>query len=150
MSEEFLARLVENIQGAPLAVVCTYRPGYQAPWMQASYATQLALPRLTLAESLVVLRTVLGERGADSDALEPIVDKADGNPFFLEELGRAVLEDAATGPQHPVPGSVHDVLRARVDRLAEEARRVLQRVVWSARWSARASPRTARRSTRRR
>ena len=126
VSEEFLARLVENIQGAPLAVVCTYRPGYQAPWMQASYATQLALPRLTLAESLVVLRTVLGERGADSDALEPIVDKADGNPFFLEELGRAVLEDAATGPQQPVPGSVHDVLRARVDRLAEEARRVLQ------------------------
>jgi class 3 adenylate cyclase/tetratricopeptide (TPR) repeat protein/(2Fe-2S) ferredoxin len=126
VSEEFLARLVENIQGAPLAVVCTYRPGYQAPWMQASYATQLALPRLTLAESLVVLRAVLGERGVDSDALEPIVDKADGNPFFLEELGRAVLEDAATGPQHPVPGSVHDVLRARVDRLAEEARRVLQ------------------------
>ncbi len=126
VSEEFLARLVENIQGAPLALVCTYRPGYQAPWMQASYATQLALPRLTLAESLVVLRAVLGERGADSDALEPIIDKADGNPFFLEELGRAVLEDAPTGPQHPVPGSVHDVLRARVDRLAEEPRRVLQ------------------------
>ncbi len=126
VSEEFLARLVESIQGAPLALVCTYRPGYQAPWMQASYATQLALPRLTLAESLVVLRAVLGERGADSAALEPIVDKADGNPFFLEELGRAVLEHAPTGPQHPVPGSVHDVLRARVDRLAEEPRRVLQ------------------------
>jgi class 3 adenylate cyclase/tetratricopeptide (TPR) repeat protein len=126
VSEEFLARLVESIQGAALALVCTYRPGYQAPWMQASYATQLALPRLTLAESLVVLRSVLGRRGADPDALEPIVDKADGNPFFLEELGRAVLEDAPTGPEHPVPGSVHDVLRARVDRLAEEPRRVLQ------------------------
>jgi class 3 adenylate cyclase/tetratricopeptide (TPR) repeat protein len=126
VSEEFFARLVESIQGAPLALVCTYRPGYQAPWMQASYATQLALPRLTLAESLVVLRAVLGERGADTDALEPIVDKADGNPFFLEELGRAVLEDAPGGPEHPVPGSVHDVLRARIDRLAEEPRRVLQ------------------------
>jgi class 3 adenylate cyclase/tetratricopeptide (TPR) repeat protein len=126
VSEEFLARLVERIQGARLALVCTYRPGYQAPWMQASYATQLALPRLTLAEGLVVLRSILGEREADPDALEAIVDKADGNPFFLEELGRAVLEDAPTGPEHPVPGSVHDVLRARVDRLAEEPRRVLQ------------------------
>ncbi len=126
LSEEFLARLVESIQAAPLALVCTYRPGYQALWMQASYATQLALPRLTPAESHVVLRAVLGERAADPDVLEPIVERADGNPFFLEELARAVLEDAPTGPEHPVPGSVHDVLRARVDRLAEEPRRVLQ------------------------
>jgi class 3 adenylate cyclase/tetratricopeptide (TPR) repeat protein len=126
VSEEFLARLVESMQGAPLALVCTYRPGYQAPWMQASYASQLVLPRLTLAESLVVLRAVLGERGADPDALEPIVDKADGNPFFLEELARALLEDAPSGPEQPVPRTVHDVLLARVDRLAEEPRRVLQ------------------------
>jgi class 3 adenylate cyclase/tetratricopeptide (TPR) repeat protein len=126
VSEEFLARLVESIQGAPLALVCTYRPGYQAPWMQASYATQLALPRLTLAEGLVVLRAVLGERAADPDVLEEIVAKADGNPFFLEELARALLEDAPGGPEHPVPGTVHDVLLARVDRLAEEPRRVLQ------------------------
>ncbi len=126
VSEDFFARLVESIQGAPLALLCTYRPGYQAPWMQASYATQLALPRLTPAESLVVLRAVLGERAADPEALEPIVQKADGNPFFLEELGRALLDDAPSGPGHPVPGTVHDVLLARVDRLAEEPRRVLQ------------------------
>jgi class 3 adenylate cyclase/tetratricopeptide (TPR) repeat protein len=126
VSEEFLSRLVESIQGAPLALVCTYRPGYQAPWMRASYATQLALPRLTLAESLVVLRAVLAERGADPAALEEIVDKADGNPFFLEELARALLEDAPTGPRQPVPGTVHDVLLARIDRLADEPRRVLQ------------------------
>jgi class 3 adenylate cyclase/tetratricopeptide (TPR) repeat protein len=126
LSEEFLARLVESIQGAPLALVCTYRPGYQALWMRASYATQLALPRLTPAESHVVLRAVLGERAANPDVLEPIVERADGNPFFLEELARALLGDAPTGPERPVPGSVHDVLRARVDQLAEEPRRVLQ------------------------
>jgi class 3 adenylate cyclase/tetratricopeptide (TPR) repeat protein len=126
LSEEFLARLVESIQGAALALVCTYRPGYQAPWMQASYATQLALPRLTMAESLVVLRAVLGERAADSEELEGIVGRADGNPFFLEELGRAVLEEARPGPEQIVPGTVHDVLLARVDRLEEEPRRVLQ------------------------
>ena len=126
VSEEFFARLVESIQGAALALVCTYRPGYQAPWMQASYASQLALPRLTLAESFAVLRAVLGERAGESGALEPIVEKADGNPFFLEELGRAMLEDAPSGPEKPMPGSVHDVLRARVDRLEKEPRRVLQ------------------------
>ena len=50
-----------DIPGAePILSLCTYRPGYQAPWMRASYATQLALPRLALAESLVVLRALLG------------------------------------------------------------------------------------------
>jgi class 3 adenylate cyclase/tetratricopeptide (TPR) repeat protein len=126
LSEEFLARLVESIQGAPLALVCTYRPGYQAPWMQASYATQLALPRLTPAEGLVVLRAALGEREAHPDALEEVLQRADGNPFFLEELARALLEDTPIGAEQPVPDTVHDVLLARVDRLAEEPRRVLQ------------------------
>jgi predicted ATPase len=126
LSEEFLARLAESIQAASLALVCTYRPGYQAPWMHASYATQLALPRLTLAESLVVIRGVLSERAADPEKLEEIVERADGNPFFLEELGRAVLEDTAASAERAIPGTVHDVLLARVDRLAEEPRRVLQ------------------------
>jgi hypothetical protein len=123
LSEEFLARLVEGIQGAPLALVCTYRPGYQAPWMQASYATQLALPRLTPAESLDVLRAALGEGAPPAEELEQIVQRADGNPFFLEELARALIDEARVGGEGVVPGSVHDVLLARVDRLDDEPRR---------------------------
>jgi class 3 adenylate cyclase/tetratricopeptide (TPR) repeat protein len=126
LSEEFLARLVEGIQGAPLALVCTYRPGYQAPWMQASYATQLALPRLTPAESLDVLRAALGEGAPPAEELEQIVQRADGNPFFLEELARALIDEARVGGEGVVPGSVHDVLLARVDRLDDEPRRALQ------------------------
>ena len=54
-----------------------------------------------------------------------ILDKAEGNPFFLEELTRAVSEQGL-GADLPVPDTVHGVLTARIDRLDEDAKRILQ------------------------
>ena len=42
-SEAFLASLVERLAAAPILLLTTYRPGYRPPWMDRSYATQLAL-----------------------------------------------------------------------------------------------------------
>ena len=54
-----------------------------------------------------------------------ILDKAEGNPFFLEELARAV-SDQGLAAGLTVPDTVHGVLTARIDRLAEDPKRVLQ------------------------
>src|SRR5262249_41229433 len=58
-SEECLTALVERMAGAALLVLVTYRPGYRPPWVDKSYATQLALQPLTQTDSLQVVHAVL-------------------------------------------------------------------------------------------
>ncbi len=124
-SEEYFAFLAESLLGAPILLIATYRPGYRPPWGDRSFATQLSLGRLTVDESRAVVRSLLPDADA-GDSLAPLIlDKAEGNPFFLEELTRAVKEQGL-GTDLPVPDTIHGVLTARIDRLAEEPKRVLQ------------------------
>src|SRR5262249_60213257 len=88
-SEACFASLVESLAGAPILLLCTYRPGYRPPWLQKSYATQVALRRLTPPDSLAVVHAVL-QRGLPNSLAQVILDKAGGNPFFLAERASAV------------------------------------------------------------
>ena len=125
-SEEYFAFLTEGLAGAPILLLGTYRPGYQPPWMDKSFATQLSLSRLAPVDSLSIVRSVLPEaRFADSLA-DLILAKAEGNPFFLEELARAVGDQGGLRAGLTVPDTVHGVLMARIDRLSEEPKRVIQ------------------------
>jgi len=125
-SEEWFASLVESLSGAPILLLCTYRPGYRPPWIDLSYSTQLSLRPLSDADASSVVRSVLGAETAADSVVRMILDRAEGNPFFLEELSRAVAEHADLGSEVAVPETIQGVLMARIDRLAEEPRRVLQ------------------------
>ena len=61
-SEEYLATFVEVVAGARILLVTTHRPGYRPPWMDKSYATQVALQPLSSPESLSLVRDVIGPR----------------------------------------------------------------------------------------
>jgi class 3 adenylate cyclase/tetratricopeptide (TPR) repeat protein len=120
-SEEYTTSLVDALAGSPVLLVLTYRPGYDPPWMKKSYATQIGLSQLSAEESLTVVRSVT-EPGTASEAMRrSILAKAEGNPLFLEELTRAAHEAAG-----PLPGTIHDVLDARIDSLSEAAKRAMQ------------------------
>ena len=125
-SEEYLASLVESVARAPILLLCTYRPGYRPPWIAHSYATQISLPRLDPRDSLGVVQSVLQTEQVPGPLAEVILAKAEGNPFFLEELARAVAEHDDFRAELAVPDTVQGVLMARVDRLPEAARRLLQ------------------------
>jgi class 3 adenylate cyclase/tetratricopeptide (TPR) repeat protein len=125
-SEECLSGLVETLGGLPVMLLATYRPGYRPPWMDRSYATQLSLARLAAGDSLSVVRSVLPEAGLADPLAQLILDKAEGNPFFLEELARAVTESGEARPGLAIPDTVHGVLAARIDRLADLPKRLLQ------------------------
>ncbi len=125
-SEECLASLVESLAGAPVLLLATYRPGYRPPWMDKSYATQIALQPLAPEDSLSVVQSVLGTDQVDDALAEALLSKAEGNPFFLEELARAVRDQAAVSPTIAVPDTIQEVLLARVDRLPDEPKRLLQ------------------------
>jgi class 3 adenylate cyclase/tetratricopeptide (TPR) repeat protein len=122
-SEEFLASLVDHLGAEPILLVGTYRPGYQPPWAGRSYTTQLSLPRLAHSDSQELVRALLPS--AVADRAEVVVRRGEGNPFFLEELARTVHRDDGAKDES-VPETVEGLLMARIDRLGDESRRVLQ------------------------
>jgi class 3 adenylate cyclase/tetratricopeptide (TPR) repeat protein len=125
-SEEYLASLAESLAGGPVLLLCTWRPGYRPPWSEHSYVTQLALRPLASRDSLGLVRSVLGADHVPEGLGSAILDRGEGNPFFLEELARAALERGEGGADTLVPDTVEGVLMARMDRLAETPRRLLQ------------------------
>ena len=124
-SEELLAALADSVAGAPVLLVTTYRPGYQPVWMGRSYATQIALQPLAPGDGARVVRSLLGQ-DAPEESVQLILDRAEGNPFFLEELAREVREQGGRAPVQAVPETVEAVLMARIDRLPLPDRQLLQ------------------------
>ena len=59
-------------------------------------------------------------------AAHKILEKSDGNPFFLEELARSIAEENRLGSGRRLPGTIREVITARIDRLADGPRRLLQ------------------------
>jgi class 3 adenylate cyclase len=125
-SQEWLLGLVEHLATSPLLLLTTYRPGYRPVWMDKSYATQLALIRLTPEDSRAVVQSVLQRETLPEDLLHELLTRAAGNPFFLEELTRAVVEREDGQPPLEVPDSVQAVLAARMDRLPLAEKGLLQ------------------------
>ena len=125
-SEEYLASLAEILPGARVLMVCTHRGGFRPSWIEKSYATQMALQPLAPEESLHIVRSVLGVDEAADALYELIVAKAEGNPFFVEELARTVREQIGGKTPMTVPDTVEEVLGGRIDRLATEERRLLE------------------------
>ncbi|HEV8458162.1 MAG TPA: sigma 54-interacting transcriptional regulator [Methylomirabilota bacterium] len=125
-ASEALGGMVESLEGVPLLLVLTYRPGYRPPWLEKSHVTQIALQPLSAEDSLSVLGGLLPPTRLSDPVTQLIVSKADGNPFFLEELARTVREQGELSPELTVPDTVEEVLLARINRLPERERRLLQ------------------------
>jgi class 3 adenylate cyclase/tetratricopeptide (TPR) repeat protein len=125
-SEEYFDSLVDSLPGAAILVISTYRQGYRPPWLDRSYATQLSLRPLSLSESQAVVKSVLSQEQAIDTVNDLILEKAEGNPFFIEELVRAAGEHLPGSPAFPVPDTIQGVLMARIDRLPEDAKHLLQ------------------------
>ncbi len=119
-------------------VIVTYRPGYDDAWLEAAGAIRLRLGPLGAGQSAEVLDALLGP---DADLLplkRLLIERAGGNPFFLEESVHDLVQERALVGEagryrlvRPVtsihvPSSVRAVLEARIDRLPAEDKRVLQ------------------------
>jgi DNA-binding NtrC family response regulator/tetratricopeptide (TPR) repeat protein len=125
-SEECVAAMVQGLAGAPVLFLATYRPGYRPGWMDKSFATQIALQPLSEEDSMTVVRSVLRSEPVPDPLTRRILDKAEGNPFFLEELSRSVREQGDLEPMLAVPDTIQEVLLARIRRLPDGAKQALQ------------------------
>ncbi len=124
-SEALGLSLLHGIDTLPIFVLLTYRAGYRQPWMDRSYVTQIALPPLSCEDSAGIVRAVL-DPDVPPALIDLIVDRAEGNPFFLEELAHVVAEQHDLGEPRAVPETIQEVLLARINRLTDGARHVLE------------------------
>jgi DNA-binding NtrC family response regulator/tetratricopeptide (TPR) repeat protein len=125
-SEAYFDSLTAHLASVPVMLLMTYRPGYRPPWLARSWATQIALHPLSGTESRRIVRAVMGETSLGADLEDEILAKAEGNPFFLEELARSLREHGGRPSGLTIPSTIHAVLEARIDRLAPEDKRLLQ------------------------
>ena len=137
-SQALLDALVDSLPVARLLLLVNYRPEYQHGWGPKSYYTQLRLDALPEESAGELLRALLGEDPTLAPLNALLIGRTRGNPFFLEESVRTLVETRVlTGERgayrltHPVeaiqvPETVHAILAARIDRLPPAEKSLLQ------------------------
>jgi adenylate cyclase len=137
-SDAYLETTVDSVPATRDLLLVTFRPGYQAPWMQRPHYQQLSLQPLDPEALRALLRDLLGEDPSVAALPEIIHARTKGNPFFIEEVvqslveggqlagGRGAYQLATPVEALQVPASVHAILSSRIDRLPEPEKELLQ------------------------
>ena len=118
-TRELLGQLVEAIEEARVLVICTARPGFDAAWSDFAHVHLMNLSRLSRDESERLAASVVEASSVRApELLEDIVSRAGGNPLFIEELTRAVMQSRSDkGEERAVPATLQDSLMAGLDAL---------------------------------
>ena len=123
---------------ASVLLLVNYRPEYQHDWLGKPHCRELRVDPLPPASAETLLRNLVGDR-AELDALKRLlIERTEGNPFFLEESVRTLVETGALAGERgayrlirdpgtiQIPATVQALLAGRIDRLAAEEKRLLQ------------------------
>ncbi len=137
-TQAFLNLLADSIGTGKILLLVNYRPEYSHQWNSRTYYTQLRLDPLGKESADEMLSALLGD-GAELAALKKlIIEKTEGNPFFMEETVQVLLDEGAlvrdgsaarlTRPlgELKIPPTVQGILAARIDRLPPESKDLLQ------------------------
>ena len=127
-SLEVLSRAVDRIAALRALLIVMFRPEFDPPWIGQPHVTALPINRLAQREVVAIIDHLVGNKELPADVMAEIVERTDGNPLFVEELTKAVLEAESEGdgrrivtavpsPGLAVPGSLQASLMARLDRL---------------------------------
>ena len=135
-TQALLDGLVDTLGSARVLLLVNYRPEYQHAWGSKTYYAQLRLDALPAESAAELLDTLLGGEPGLAPLKQLLVKR--GNPFFLEETVRTLVETKALAGERgryrvmqalqaiQVPSTVQAVLAARIDRLPSDDKRLLQ------------------------
>ena len=137
-TQEFLNLLADSLGTAKILLLVNYRPEYSHQWNSKTYYTQLRLDALGQESADEMLSALLGD-GKDLIPLKRlIIERTEGNPFFMEETVQVLFDEGAlvhdgaavrlTKPLNTlkIPPTVQGILAARIDRLPPNAKDLLQ------------------------
>jgi class 3 adenylate cyclase/tetratricopeptide (TPR) repeat protein len=137
-TQALLDSLVESLPAAPVLLLVNYRPEYSHDWTGKTYYRQLTIDRLPQETAGELLEALVGDGVELAPLKRLLIERTEGNPFFLEESVRALVETGALvgerGAYHlivdvqaiHVPATVQALLAGRIDRLPAEEKRLLQ------------------------
>lgn len=147
-SSVFVAGLVDALGYTHTLLLLNYRPGYRADWMTVPYWRELSLATLADDDVDALLLALIGDHDSTAPLRQAIRDAAGGNPFFVEELVQSLVEHAVIAADSDrahagsrarpalrlqreneelrLPPSVQALLAARIDRLSQHERMVIQ------------------------
>jgi class 3 adenylate cyclase/tetratricopeptide (TPR) repeat protein len=137
-TQAFLDSLVESLPGARLLLIINYRPEYEHHWGSKTYYAQLRIDPLGPEHAEKLLDVLLGGEAALAPLKRLLIQRTEGNPFFLEESVRSLVDTrvllgergayrlAQSLATIQVPATVQAVLAARIDRLPAEEKHLVQ------------------------
>ncbi|HET8575896.1 MAG TPA: adenylate/guanylate cyclase domain-containing protein [Methylomirabilota bacterium] len=137
-TQALLDGVVESLPTARLLLLVNYRPEYQHGWGSKTYYRQLRIDPLPPESAEELLKVLLGNDPGLQPLKQLLIERTEGNPFFLEESVRTLIETKALagerGAYHlarvsatlQIPATAQAILAARIDRLAPEDKRLLQ------------------------
>jgi class 3 adenylate cyclase/tetratricopeptide (TPR) repeat protein len=137
-TQAVLDSLAESLGSAPVLLAVNYRPEYSHGWGSKTYYRQLRIDPLPPESADALLRALLGADPSTAPLAPLLIARTEGNPLFLEESVRTLVETGALAGEpgayrlvRPVasiqmPATVQAILAARIDRLRPELKRLLQ------------------------
>ena len=138
-SEALLQLIADSIGTAQILLMVNYRPEYRHNWGNKSYYTQLRLDPLGPDNAAELLTAMLGDAPALAPLKATIIERTQGNPFFMEEMVQVLFDQgvlvrdgaAAVSLAKPltsiqIPSTVKGILAARIDKLAPADKDLLQ------------------------
>jgi len=137
-TEECLQFVIDSIPTSRVLQILTYRTGWRHPFGEHTYHTRLALGTLSNTDSVGMTHALLTTTELPPDLQALIIRKAEGNPFFIEEVVKSLHEVGALrreGERYVltrtlegvvIPDTIQGLIMARIDRLAEAPKKTLQ------------------------
>ena len=127
---DFLGMLVGEVANDQILMLLAFRPEFTAPWKSPSYQSVVALNRLTKRQMTELMHVKSGIKKLPPHIVDQIIDRTDGVPLFVEEFTQMLVDSgtirelagefemSGTFPVHEIPATLHDLLMARLDRMA--------------------------------
>jgi class 3 adenylate cyclase/tetratricopeptide (TPR) repeat protein len=137
-SEEAIGALVEVTAASRVLMILTYRPGYASSLGDRGYYNRVSLRHLPIGESDALLAGALPGGRCPEEIRRLITGKTEGNPFFLEEVTKSMVESGIlrvaggayelTRPidEVHIPETIQEVILSRIDRLDHDAKDAIQ------------------------
>jgi predicted ATPase len=136
-TQALLNLFADRITDARVLLMVSYRPEYHDNWANRTDYTQLRLEPLGQQNAGEMLSALLGDAAELVPLKRTIIERAEGNPFFIEELVHALFDEGAlvrngtikvsrSISQLRIPPTAQAVLAARIDRLPAEQKELLQ------------------------
>ncbi|GAG14639.1 unnamed protein product, partial [marine sediment metagenome] len=137
-SGEFLDYLIGSLASAHILLILLYRPEYTHQWASKSYYNQIWVDQLSTNTSAELVQSILEEGEVVPELRELILNRAAGNPLFMEEFTHTLVENGSIQKKDhqyvlsikasdiQVPDTIQGIISARMDRLEENLKRTMQ------------------------